>query len=309
MQRRQFLLVTLSSIAVAGCSNIRDPAQSQAQVRPAHALSSDHSRFTVTTIGSGPDVILVHGLGSSAAVWSQTVAVLKATHTLHLVQIAGMAGAETAGNGGDDFGIVSGLAEQLADYAAKLAAPPAVIGHSMGGLVAISMAVRSPAVISKVMVIDVLPFFSVLIDPNATSQGMIAMASGAAAMLRLQSGAQFEQTQRATMATLVKSPSDREMALGWALTTDRSVMARTMQEVMTTDMRPKLADIGIPMSVVYAQDDALPVPSDRLAALYRRDYAPVTGANLVPINNALHYVMLDQPAAFQAAVVTFLAAR
>ena len=49
-------------------------------------------RLSVEVIGQGPDVILIPGFGCSREVWRVTAERLKATHRVHLVQLAGFAG-------------------------------------------------------------------------------------------------------------------------------------------------------------------------------------------------------------------------
>ena len=55
-------------------------------------------RLTVTVQGQGPDVILIPGLACSTAVWDATVAHLGGHYRLHLVQVAGFAGAPARSN-------------------------------------------------------------------------------------------------------------------------------------------------------------------------------------------------------------------
>ena len=82
------------------------------------------------------DVILIPGLASSREVWRATADRLKATHRVHLVQLAGFAGEPwTHGDGA----FVQPAVDELARYAATLNRP-AVIGHSMGGMTGVMLA-------------------------------------------------------------------------------------------------------------------------------------------------------------------------
>src|SRR5688500_6311823 len=111
----------------------------------AEALAGPPTRFTTKVTGQGPDVILIPGLSSPASVWDETVAHLEGTHRVHVLQVAGFAGAPAGDNA--NGAIVSSLAEQVATYIAdeKLKAP-AIIGHSLGGATALMLAARHPAV-------------------------------------------------------------------------------------------------------------------------------------------------------------------
>jgi pimeloyl-ACP methyl ester carboxylesterase len=83
-------------------------------------------------------------------------------------------------------------------------------------------------------------------------------------------------------------------------------MARAMYDVMTTDLRPGLASVGTPVTVVYARDDAMGMGAGFVQPMYEGNYAALPDKTLVVVDGALHFVMLDQPDAFAAAVERFL---
>jgi pimeloyl-ACP methyl ester carboxylesterase len=79
-----------------------------------------------------------------------------------------------------------------------------------------------------------------------------------------------------------------------------------MYDVMTTDLRPVLATVQTPVTVVYARDDAMGMGAGFVQPLYEGNYAALPARTLVRVDGALHFVMLDQPDAFAAAVAQFL---
>ena len=93
---------------------------------PAHA--AEPTRFSVVTVGRGPDIILIPGLSSPRAVWLATAERLKATHRVHLIQLKGFgepAGANASGPVLQPF--VDELGAYIVDRKLKR---PAVVGHS-----------------------------------------------------------------------------------------------------------------------------------------------------------------------------------
>ncbi|RYG26922.1 MAG: alpha/beta fold hydrolase, partial [Burkholderiales bacterium] len=157
------------------------------------------TRFVATVTGKGPDVVLIPGLASSDDVWDATVKQLSATHRVHALQVKGFAG-EPAGPNADGP-VLEPLVEEVAAYAAKLD-KPAIIGHSLGGLMAIEIAAKHPASVDRVMIVDALPFYALLFAPNAT----VDMVKPQAEMMRTQTAAmtdeQFVAGQDRTMAML-----------------------------------------------------------------------------------------------------------
>jgi pimeloyl-ACP methyl ester carboxylesterase len=266
------------------------------------AFESAH--FSVSVTGSGPDVILVPGLASSAAVWDETVAALSDTYTLHAVQVSGFAGAAARGNT-DNQDVLDDLAADIVAYSRELEQPPAIVGHSLGGLVTLKAALEANAELDRIVVIDVLPFFSVLMDEAATAETMTPVAAFMKATLLGQSDEVFAARQSEALGALVKSETDLQSALDWSIASDREVMAQAMYEVLVTDLRDQIVSIGIPTTVIYARDAAIP-NMENVEAFYQDLYSPLPNGKLIPVDDALHFVMLDQPEAFLGALETAL---
>ncbi len=265
-------------------------------------------RFSVEVRGQGPDVILIPGLASSRDVWKETAAKLATNHRVHLVHVAGFAGETPRGNAQGP--VVAPLVSELARYIeqAQLQSP-AVIGHSMGGATALALAARHPQTVGRVMVVDALPFFSLLFGPTVTVDQVRpradAMRDGTIAM----SADQFGASQDRTMRMLVKSDANRPAALAWSLGSDRGTIARSVHELMTLDLRPELQGIKVPVTVLYAWDASAPWSADQVDGLYAAAYKDLPGARLARIDGASHFLMWDQPEKFASEVDRFLAPR
>jgi len=262
--------------------------------RAAIAAPFASSRLTVTVRGSGPDVILIHGLDSSRGVWNGTLPAL-AGYRSHLVQIAGFAGAPAGGNAKGP--IVGALAGEIARYIAEARLiRPALIGHSMGGTIAMMVAARWPARVGRLMVVDMLPAPAGLFGGDA--QGMGPIASRLADL--------FTATPegRQSFGSLMR------MFGGSGATSDPDVTAGALRELAAIDLTPELPKIVAPMTVAFAtpaQGSAL-TPA-QVRQNYATAYRGAKRLTLAPIADSGHMVMFDQPARFNAAVRSFLAAR
>ena len=269
------------------------------------AAQAEPTRFTVTVSGAGPDVILIPGLSSAPHVYDGILTQLEATHRVHRIQIAGFgglaAGANISGN------ILDGVRDELIAYIGDNGLnKPALIGHSMGGLTALLVASKAPDAVSRVMVIDALPFFSLLINPMATADMVKPFAAQAKAQMMALSDEQFAAAQRQTMAILTKTPDGVEKAVVDSLASDRAVVAETMAEVMVRDARTEIPAITVPVTVLQAWDDTMPAPKPAYLKLWADAYAPLPGVQVKVIENSYHFIMWDQPQAFADAVTAFL---
>lgn len=261
--------------------------------------------ISVVVEGSGPDVILIPGLASSRNVWRGLAAHLQQNHRLHLVQVAGFAGAPAAH---DPQGLVLGpTAEAVADYIEREhLQTPAIIGHSLGGEVALMLGARHPARVSRLMIVDALPFYSLLFDPSATREKAAPGAAAFRGNLLAATDAQMEAMQSAAIARLAKTEAARPPLLAAGLRSDRQTVADATYELMTTDLRPELGRITVPVHVVYAYDTSYGIPASSVDVMFRSAYAATPHISFQRIDGSYHFVMLDQPAKFERAVIDFL---
>lgn len=297
-----FYLLIICGIALSGCD--RGLAENKVTAPPAVAEDSESNRFTVAVVGDGPDIILIPGLASHPDVFASTVEQLKDRYTLHLIHISGFAGAPAAGNGGQGD-ILMPLGKDIARYAIGLDDEPVIIGHSLGGLAALIAGIDAPDSIEKIMIIDVLPFFSLLIDPNATATSIGPTANYLKATLLSQTEQVFETHQREAIKVLTKSNEAVRISLEWSLSTDRGVMAEAMHDVLTTDLRGQLSSLELPITVIYGQDSAI-LNLERVEAQFKSTYGVAPNSKTIPIPDALHFIMYDQPEAYARELESFL---
>lgn len=286
-----------ASLAFACCSAVAAAspnAQSGQQV--------DRARFTVDVIGKGPDVILIPGLASPRAVWEPTVQQLKDRYRLHLVQIRGFgdkAGANAKGPVLEPF--VEEVAGYIRDSGLK---KPAVIGHSMGGLTAAMIAARYPDLLGRVLIEDSLPFIGLIFSPMATVDAVRPQAD---ALLKaaLAAGPQAQQPDDPTLATMSATEAGHRQVMAWSARADHRVTAQVFHDVLLTDIRPDLGKITTQVTVLYPYDPVVG-PVDYVDALYSGAYKGLRGVSLQRIDASRHFIMLDQPERFAAAVDAFL---
>jgi pimeloyl-ACP methyl ester carboxylesterase len=257
------------------------------------------ARFSVTVSGEGPDVLLIPGLASSGAVWDGTVAHLKGHYRLHVLTLAGFAGEPAAANAEGD--ILKPSVEAIDAYIkASHLQKPVVAGHSLGGLMALMLAKTHPEDAGKLVIVDALPYVGVIFNPTATVERVKPQAAAMRDGLIAASADTFKAQQAASAARLVTGPADQAKLLDWSLASDRRVLAQSLYEDLTIDLRPDLADIDTPTVLIY------PVaPGEDAAAAeatYRTSYAGKPNLTFSRVNDSRHFIMLDQPAAFQSAL-------
>jgi pimeloyl-ACP methyl ester carboxylesterase len=265
-------------------------------------------RITVTTQGSGPDVVLVPGLTSSPAAF-KFVAQDVPGYRYHFVQVKGFAGTPAEGNASGD--VAKPVAEEIARYiSAEHLKAPAIVGHSMGGTIAMMVAARHPAAVSKVMVVDMLPFMGAMFGgPAATSASVTPIADGMMAQMAKAPPEARQAAQTQMVRGMVNSDAEYPQVLKSALDSDQATVAHAYRELIVTDMRPELANINVPTTVLYVVPKGSPFTPEQTDQFMTASYATLKSAKLVRIPDSAHFIMYDARPRFAQELKTFLAAK
>jgi pimeloyl-ACP methyl ester carboxylesterase len=283
--------LVLGLTAAAACAGTKMFSDSTLVVR---------DRFSDEIVGQGPDLIFIPGLSSSREVWKATAERLKGGYRLHLIQVAGFAGEAPRANASGP--VLVPTAEAIDAYlVAQHLAPATVIGHSLGGTMILYLAEQHPEHMKKVMLVDALPFYSVLMGgPSATAATMAPMADN---IRRSTTKMVLNDQMLASMAT---TPADRANIQAWGTASDTSAVVNATADDLTLDLRPGLGAVTVPVTLVYP--DYAPVGQTKggSQALYGGQYAPLKGIKLVEVENSVHFIMFDQPARLAEALEAFL---
>ncbi|MEB6592300.1 MULTISPECIES: alpha/beta hydrolase [Pseudomonas] len=264
-----------------------------------------NQRISVKVEGAGSDIILIPGLASSRKVWAGLAEQLRQHYRLHLVQVAGFADSPAVPTA--DGRVAAPVAEAIADYIREQhIEAPVIIGHSLGGEVALMLGARHPERVGRLMVVDALPFYTLLIDPAATAESAAPHAAAFRDATMTAPLAQAEAMQRAAIARLAKTEAARPALIDAATRSDRKTVADATYELMTTDLRPELARIQAPVQVVYAYDALYGTPASSVDATFRNAYITTPDISFKRVDGSFHFIMLDQPQAFASTVIDFL---
>ena len=271
----------------------------------AESRISVQPRITVETIGEGPDVVLIPGWSNSSEVWRRTAERLRGSYRVHLVQVAGFAGEPARANASGP--VLVPTASAIEDYILQEGlVRPAVIGHSMGGTMALWLAQHHPDDIGRVMLVDAIPSQAV-VDPDAGAEAMRARAAKMRDRIRQTDfKAPGMRARLRSRVGLLTTSAEGDRILDWAEACDETVRAQAYYDLGLLDLRPGLASVSVPVTILFPVDPALTANEALEESVYRAVYAPLTSARLVRVQNSRHFIMYDQPNAFDAELDEFL---
>lgn len=253
----------------------------------------DGLRVAYTDQGQGlPPLLFVHGFPLSREAWRSQVEAFAPAHRVVAPDLRGL-GESEASEGPTSM---ARFAEDLAILLQQLGTGPVVlVGHSMGGYVALAFQDRHPELLSGL----------VLVGTRAGSDGPEAAAKRRATAARVRS----EGT-----ASVIEDMAPRMLAAG-AADGDRLGQVRALMQSARAagvegallgmaerpDATPRLGRIWLPTLVITGAEDTL-IPPSESEALARS----IPGADLEIIPDAGHLVAFEQAEAFNDRLAAWL---
>ncbi|MBK9558676.1 MAG: alpha/beta fold hydrolase [Candidatus Microthrix sp.] len=114
-------------------------------------------RLNVISRGSGPPIVFLHGLGASATTWNAVAETLSDRHLTVAVDLLGHGGSACPDDP-EEFSRDAALAD-LDDVLSTLDEPALLVGHSLGGYLALAHAATRPGATTGIVVLNTGPGF------------------------------------------------------------------------------------------------------------------------------------------------------
>ncbi|MCG6965153.1 MAG: alpha/beta fold hydrolase [Chromatiaceae bacterium] len=242
-----------------------------------------------------PAIVLLHGLFGSSANWGAIARHLSARYRVLTPDLRNHGQSPHR----PDHSYPAMADDVLALLDDRQIATVALIGHSMGGKVAMQIALNHPQRVSGLAVVDMAPvrythgFEAVLGAFRAVDlAGIRSRADADAQMAARVSGS---GVRAFLLQNLLRGPH------GWAWRLNLDALAAAQAQIMDFPEQPAGAAFAGPASFVYGELSDYLTPAHEPAI---RHYFPA--ASLCPVANAGHWVYADQPHAFMRCIEAFL---
>ncbi len=253
--------------------------------------------FRVQVTGHGRPMILIPGLSSGGDTWDGTVARYKDRFECHVLTLAGFAGVPRVEPG--PKGMLATVRDQLADYIReKKLVKPVLVGHSLGGYIAMDFASRYPDVPGKLVIVDTYPF-TLGLNPNVTPDQVKAVPG----QIRAGMGAMTQEAYLHYVASgistnnLATDPANQKRLIEWGSTSDLRSVTDALAEMMGGDLRDDLAKIKAPTMVLAAWkgSESQGATHELVDRNMRAQYAKLKGVEIYVTDNSRHFIMWDDP--------------
>ena len=239
--------------------------------------------FEIQKTGKGEQsIIFIPGFASSGEVWNETITKFENEYICYSLTMSGFAGAEPQIN--PNFkNWVNSISEFIKDNKIN---KPILIGHSMGGGLALSVASDYPNLISKIIVVDGLPCLQSLSNPSFKSKEENDCSSTVNQMMGM-TNEQFYQMQKISIPRLLEDSTMHEKVLSWSVKSDRKTFAQMYCDFWNTDLREKIKSIECPSLILLEPYFVNLKPS------IEEQYKNLKNVDLQFANKGLHFIMFD----------------
>ena len=263
----------------------------------AHEAVVDGERVRYYAAGSGPPVVLLHGLGGSAAVWHRNLPALSGRYRVFAPELWGHGRGESTPEAGVRF--VTGFLDAVGCPSAHL------VGGSLGGFIAGSTAIAVPGRVRSLTLVGTAGLGRRI----AFSQRLLTLPLVGEAMFR-----PSRRRVRRMLAMLISEwDADAELLVDELYAVRREPgVPRRMLEVLRSGidllgmkrsarLLPALCGVQTPTLLVWGSHDPLfPIEDARRAA------GVLSDAELVVVQGCGHWPYLEAPETFNAALLGFL---
>ncbi|QBA19880.1 alpha/beta hydrolase [Chryseobacterium indologenes] len=255
--------------------------------------------FEVKKTGKGDQaLIFIPGFASSGDVWNETTAKFEKDFTCYTLTMAGFAGTKPQTDASfTDW--ERGIAAYIKDNKIE---KPILIGHSMGGGLALAIAADYPELAGKIIIVDTLPCLAALSDPHFTSKENND-CSPAIAQLTAMNDEQFRKMQAQAMPRLLADTSMQETVINWSMKSDRKTFAKMYCDFYNTDLREKIKNIQCPSLILLESYFVTLKPA------IENQYKNLKNANMQYASKGLHFIMYDDKDWYFNQLTHFLSAK
>lgn len=262
------------------------------------AAFAQNNAIRIKKEGKGTPILFLPGFTTPGAVWKETVNSLKGNYQSHLVSYAGFNGIapikmpwyETIKN--ETIQYIS--SEKLSDVI--------IIGHSMGGTLAIDIAAALPDKVKKIILVDALPCMRELMMPGVSADQIKYESPYNQQMLK-QTPEVIAQSAKMMAQYMTMTKEKIDTLAKWSIEADRETFVYGYTDLLRLDLRDALANVKAKTLILGAS-----FPDEKIVTgTFEKQYAKLQNRELAIAPNSKHFVMFDQPEWFYDQVNSFLA--
>ena len=257
-------------------------------INPSKILSqgSKVEPFKVEILGEGKPTFYLPGFTTPGSVWKETIQNLKLGRKSYLFSYAGF-----NGNTPIEMPWYSAIKNSIIEYIENNQLTDLIlIGHSMGGNLAVEIAARFPDRVSKLVIVDALACMREVMMPNVPAEALYYDSPYNQQMLNM------EQQEFKNMASMMASnmtydSSKKNLLSNWILEADRETWVYGYTDLLKLDLRDELGKIQSKTLILGASYPDVEVAKKH----FEQQYFNLANKTIKMAPKSKHFIMFDQP--------------
>jgi len=233
------------------------------------------------------EIVLIHGLGSNNEIWRHFAPYLMGSYKVWEFELPGHGSTKPIVN--PDIVSVSELLNQF--MRDNDIAYPTLVGHGVGGLIALRFTIDHPADVYRLIMIDIAA------KQLATIEQKSSLVDG---LLR-----DYDYTIASHYIDISPDSSIVHEVIDQALRTDSTSFISLLTSTLDFDYSSELADHSVPLLVI-GSESLFPDQQTIRQRLRVLGFAKVWNLNFKRIEGSGHFVMLERPVVLAQTVLTFI---
>jgi pimeloyl-ACP methyl ester carboxylesterase len=232
------------------------------------------------------EIVLIHGLGSSAAVWDGVAPYLRGSYKVYLYEMPGHGSRQPIANP-----TIRSLAEDLGRFLKENdVAYPVLVGHGMGGVIAMQYTFDHPADVRRLIVIDASP------KQMATPEQKVGITEEI-----LHDYDRFVASRYLNMSPY---PDVSDRIVDQALKTDSVTFVSLLMSSFDFDLTEQLGRQAVPILVIGSHQ-FFPDPERAVATLDAMGYANARTISFKHVSHTGHFIMLERPVYLASIILAY----
>jgi N-formylmaleamate deformylase len=272
------------------------------------AQSSAYS-FSVEKAGHGPAMILIPGLYCSGEVWKETVGRYQDRYTCYSITLPGFAGQPAI----HTDTLLATVARQIGRFIVENKLhKPLIVGHSLGGLLALEVAVTYPGLAGGIVCVSSAPFLPGLaMGDNITIDSARRIGAQIKGYMVGQTAEQIRAGQKYVLPTMMRDSQRISEVTEMAVRCDAATQGQVMYELFSLDLRPEMNKVQCPVLVLgdWASYKSYGATRENTMEKYQHQFAGAPHVRIALSDTSKHFIMFDEPVWFFGEMDKFLAAR
>ena len=267
--------------------------------------ASEYS-FNVKIVGKGKPVILIPGLDCSGDVWDATAEHLKNNFECYLITLPGFAGQPPI----HSDSILKTVAAQLVNFIKQQhLIKPVIIGHSLGGWLALYLGAAYPDLTGDIVSVSSAPFLPALsmgpgITVDSASKIGIMIKNG---MIN-QTPEQVRQSEKYILSTMITDSAKIAEVAEMSVKSDQATQGEVMYELFNNDLRSLMGNIKSRILVLndWISYKQYGVTHESVYNALKQQYKLAQNVTIKINDDSKHFIMYDDPKWFYKQIDTSL---